>query len=57
MRLMAARDIRNVPVVDDRAMAGVLTIEDVVRALLRDGSEEVAALRHFIAGTSPHGLA
>ncbi|GBF95340.1 hypothetical protein Rsub_07768 [Raphidocelis subcapitata] len=57
MVLMVKHDIRNVPVIDDNAMVGVLSIKDVVKALLDDQKAEIHTLKEFISGTSHNGLA
>lgn len=57
MQLMVKHDVRNIPVVDDSAMVGVLSIKDVVKALLDDQKAEIHTLKQFISGTSHDGLA
>lgn len=57
MQLMVKHDIRNVPVVDDSAMVGVISIKDVVKTLLDDKKAEISSLKEFIYGSAQGGLA
>ncbi|KAI8470822.1 MAG: hypothetical protein J3K34DRAFT_419087 [Monoraphidium minutum] len=57
MQMMVHHDIRNIPVVDANAMVGVVTIKDVVKALLDDKKAEITSLKEFIWGNSHSGLA
>lgn len=57
MQLMVRHDVRNLPVVDDRAMVGVLGIKDVIKSILDDQKAEIHTLKEFISGTTHNGLA
>lgn len=50
MKLMTGRRIRHLPVVDDDALIGVLSIGDLVKAVIEDQQQEIEQLQHYIAG-------
>jgi CBS domain-containing protein len=50
MKLMTGRRIRHLPVIDDGAMIGVLSIGDLVKAVIEDQRQEIEQLQHYIAG-------
>jgi len=50
MRTMTERRIRHLPVVEDGALRGIVSIGDVVNALRRDKEEENQQLHAYIAG-------
>ena len=50
MRLMTGRRIRHLPVVDHGQVVGVLSIGDLVKAVIADQQHEIEQLQHYIAG-------
>lgn len=49
--LMVAKNFRHVPVADGGAMAGMVSIRDVVHVMLKEHREEVGRLNEYIQGT------
>lgn len=50
MALMTKRKIRHLPVIDDGTVVGVLSIGDLVRAIISDQQEEIQQLEQYISG-------
>ncbi len=50
MTLMTRRKIRHLPVVDEGAVVGIISIGDLVEAIIRDQKEEIEHLEHYISG-------
>ena len=50
MEIMTERRIRHLPVVDGGAMLGMISIGDLVRAVMEEQEELIAQLEKFIAG-------
>jgi CBS domain-containing protein len=50
MQLMTDKKIRHLPVVENDALVGVISIGDVVRFLLREQQDIINHLEHYIAG-------
>lgn len=50
MKLMTAHRIRHLPVVDGDRLLGVLSIGDLVKAVIEDQQHEIEALQHYISG-------
>lgn len=50
MRLMTERRIRHLPVADEGSVVGVVSIGDLVRAVIEDQQQEIEQLQHYIAG-------
>lgn len=50
MRLMTAHRFRHLPVVEDGAVTGMLSIGDLVKAVIEDQQQEIEQLRHYVAG-------
>ncbi len=50
MSLMTKYKIRHLPVVDDGAVVGIISIGDLVEAIIRDQQEEIEQLEHYISG-------
>lgn len=50
MRLMHSRRIRHLPVVEDDKVGGVLSIGDIVRAIIHEQDAEIQQLTQYIAG-------
>lgn len=51
MELMTANRIRHIPVVENQKMKGMVSIGDVVRAVLSEHKEEVKRLSEYIKGS------
>ncbi|KAF8058331.1 CBSX3 [Scenedesmus sp. PABB004] len=51
MQLMVQLNVRHVPVTDANAMAGVLSMKDVMKVLLEDQKHEIDSLKDYIHGT------
>lgn len=51
MSLMVEKNLRHVPVVDAGALAGMVSIKDVVQVMLKEHREEVGRLQEYISGT------
>lgn len=50
MTVMTERRIRHLPVVDDGAVVGMISIGDLVQAIISDQQEEIEHLEHYISG-------
>jgi CBS domain-containing protein len=50
MRLMTEQKIRHLPVVEDAKVVGVLSIGDLVKAVIDDQAEQLEQLQRYIAG-------
>jgi CBS domain-containing protein len=50
MALMTKRKIRHLPVIDDGTVVGILSIGDLVHAIISDQQEEIQHLEHYISG-------
>jgi CBS domain-containing protein len=50
MRLMTEQRIRHLPVVEDSKVIGVLSIGDLVKAVIDDQAEQLEQLQRYIAG-------
>ena len=50
MAVMTKRKIRHLPVVDDGAVVGMISIGDLVQAIISDQQEEIEHLEHYISG-------
>lgn len=50
MALMNKRKIRHLPVIDDGTVVGVLSIGDLVQAIISDQQAEIEHLEHYISG-------
>ena len=50
MMLMTERKIRHLPVVEQGRVVGVLSIGDLVKAVIDEQAEELAQLQRYIAG-------
>ena len=50
MALMTKRKIRHLPVIDDGLVVGVLSIGDLVQAIISDQQEEIQQLEQYISG-------
>lgn len=53
MQLMTEKKIRHLPVLDNGDLAGIISIGDVVKAIIRDQKVEIDSLRNYIAGSYP----
>lgn len=50
MTTMTERKIRHLPVVDDGKVTGMISIGDLVEAIISDQKEEIEHLEHYISG-------
>lgn len=50
MTVMSERKIRHLPVIDDGAVVGMISIGDLVQAIIADQQEEIEHLEHYISG-------
>ena len=50
MTVMTERKIRHLPVVDDGMVIGMISIGDLVQAIISDQKEEIEHLEHYISG-------
>ena len=50
MEIMTERRFRHLPVVDDGKLVGVISIGDLVRAVIEEQQETISQLEKFIAG-------
>ncbi|MGB5688023.1 MAG: CBS domain-containing protein [Woeseiaceae bacterium] len=50
MTLMTDRRIRHLPVVDDGEVVGLISIGDLVQAIISDQQEEIQQLEQYISG-------
>jgi CBS domain-containing protein len=50
MRLMTEKRIRHLPVVESGHLLGVLSIGDLVKAVIEDQQREIEQLQHYISG-------
>jgi CBS domain-containing protein len=50
MAIMTERRFRHLPVMQDGAMCGIISIGDVVKSRLEEVENEAAAMREYIAG-------
>ena len=50
MTVMTERKIRHLPVVDDGVVTGMISIGDLVQAIISDQKEEIEQLEHYISG-------
>ena len=50
MAVMTKKRIRHLPVVEDGTVVGMISIGDLVRAIIADQQEEIEHLEHYISG-------
>ncbi len=50
MSLMTEKKIRHLPVVEDNTVIGMISIGDLVEAIIADQQEEIEQLEHYISG-------
>jgi len=50
MELMTEKLIRHLPVVEDNRVLGMLSMRDLVEAIISDQQEEIEHLEHYISG-------
>jgi len=51
MRLMTNHRVRHLPVVSCGELRGIVTIGDVVKAIIAEKEQEIEQLQHYITGT------
>lgn len=49
MQIMTARKIRHLPVLDEGRVVGLISIGDLVKAVIEDQQQEIAQLQQYIA--------
>lgn len=50
MELMTEKHFRHLPVVEDNRVIGMISIGDLVQAIISDQQEEIEQLEHYISG-------
>jgi len=50
MEIMSEKRIRHLPVVEDNRVIGMISIGDLVQAIISDQQEEIEHLEHYISG-------
>ena len=50
METMTERRIRHLPVIDDNTVVGIISIGDLVQAIISDQQQEIQQLEHYISG-------
>lgn len=50
MSMMTDKKIRHLPVIEDGAVVGMISIGDLVEAIIADQQEEIEHLEHYISG-------
>jgi len=50
MEMMTAKKCRHLPVVDDGKLVGMISIGDLVQAIIANQQEEIEQLEHYISG-------
>jgi len=50
MGMMTKKKIRHLPVVEDDTVVGMISIGDLVQAIIADQQEEIEHLEHYISG-------
>jgi CBS domain-containing protein len=50
MEMMTEKRIRHLPVVEDNKVIGMISIGDLVQAIIADQKEEIEQLEHYISG-------
>ena len=50
MNLVTEKRIRHLPVVDDGRLAGIISIGDLVKAIIADQQQAIEELEHYISG-------
>ncbi len=50
MAMMTKKSIRHLPVVADKRVVGMLSMRDLVQAIISDQQEEIEQLEHYISG-------
>ena len=50
MEMMTEKRCRHLPVIDDGELVGMISIGDLVQAIIADQKEEIEQLEHYIAG-------
>jgi CBS domain-containing protein len=50
MKMMTDRRIRHLPVVDGESVIGIISIGDLVKAVIADQKAEIEHLEHYISG-------
>lgn len=50
MNLMTDERVRHLPIVDDGLLVGIISIGDLVKAIIAEQKEEIEHLEHYISG-------
>lgn len=51
MTLMTEKSVRHLPVVEDNTVIGMISMRDLVQAIIADQQEEIEQLEHYISGS------
>lgn len=51
MKLMSERHFRHLPVVDDNQLVGIVSISDIVTAIMREQANRIQSLEQYISGS------
>jgi CBS domain-containing protein len=51
MAVMASKQVRYLPVIDDGKLLGILSIGDLVKSIIKDQEFAIEQLEHYISGT------
>jgi len=51
MALMTSKMVRHLPVIEDGALVGIVSIGDLVKSIIRDQKFVIEQLEHYISGT------
>jgi CBS domain-containing protein len=50
MQIMSDKHIRHLPVMDDKVLSGIISINDVVSAIIQEQKSQIASLQGYISG-------
>lgn len=53
-KVMVEKRIRHIPVIENNRLAGIISIGDVMKSLLKDSQLEIKYLRDYVTGNYPN---